>query len=346
MKWLILGMDTLDCAAANCGIALRKMGHEVHYFDPAAHPSILAFMSRTWQGRLLSGRLLSVFPGGSQLFERAFMDAVEQLQPDVVLIIAITTVSARAVESLKHRSRAKVVGWFQDAVVNLGRHDFMLAPYDGLFFKDPYIVERLRDYAGMDNVSFLPEACEPAVHHKVTMSAEEKARFACDLMFYGNFYPYRVRLLEQIDHSNLRFYGLRPARWARHPLAERWQGRNVFYDEKARAVLGAKIVLSTSHFGEVRSVNARVFEVAGIGGFQLADAPGVGDFFDIEKEVVTFKGPRQLRQLIAHYLPREDERREIAARAQARAHKEHTYEARLRCLIDTLEVGGSTRKPA
>ncbi|MCL4752373.1 MAG: glycosyltransferase [Myxococcales bacterium] len=341
MKVLIFGVDTLDCAAANCGIALRRMGHQVHYFDPAAYPAVAAPFRSSWRGRFVTQQLLSLIPGGSSLFERSLVRVVEELDPDLVLVISITSVSSAAIEAIKARSRAKVAGWFQDHVVNFGRHEFMLAPYDGLFFKDPYIVERLHDFAGMENVFFLPEGCEPSVHRPVPLTAAERERFSCELMTYGNFYPYRAKVLEHLDGFDLRLYGGRPARWIRHPLTNHWQGRDIYREEKAKAVAGAKIVLSTSHFGEIRSANARVFEVAGIGGFQVADAPGVGDYFEPGREIVTFKGPDELRKVISHYLPREDERREIAERGRARAHREHTYEARLTELFQTVGLAST-----
>lgn len=345
MRVLVVGIDTLDCAAANCGIALRRMGHQVEFFDPSAHPAVLAPLRHSWQGRMAAARILALLRIDGASLVRPLVEAVQRANPDLVLVISITTVPSQAIEAVKAASRAKVAGWFQDAVVNLGGHEFMLAPYDGLFFKDPYIVERLRDFAGMGNVHFLPEGCEPSIHRTVALSAEDRAKFGCDVMTYGNWYPYRVRILEHLRDFDLRVYGGKPARWIRHPLIERWQGFDVYWEEKARAVLAAKLVVSTSHFGEIRSANARVFEVAGIGGFQLADAPGVGDFFELGREVVTFKGPKELRQLVEHFLPREDERHEIGARAQRRAHREHTYEARLRVLIDRLGLSAPASLP-
>lgn len=334
MKVLIFGTGTSDTAAANCGLALRGMKHEVRHFDPDAHPSYLAPLRRHVELSRITNRLIDLVPGGDRLWEGAFLRAAEEFGPDLVLVIPLYALRAAVVREVKQRTGAPIAGWFQDHVVNMGRHHYLLADYDGLFFKDPFIVERLRDYAGFGNVHFLPEACEPARHHPLALSAEDERRYGCDLVTYGNLYPYRARLLECLLDKDLHFYGARP--WLAHPVSARWRGRPIFYDDKIKAILGAKIVVSSSHFGEVGSVNARVFEVAGIGGFQVADAPGVGDYFTKGQEIVTFKGPRELREVVEHYLTRPDERREIAARGRQRAHREHTYEIRLRRMFEVL----------
>jgi spore maturation protein CgeB len=336
MKVLVLGTGTRDTAAANCGLALRSMGHEVRHFDPDEHPAYLAPFRHKVEYARIANRLINLVPGNSRLWEGAFLREAEAFGPDLILAIALYAVPTPLVHEVKRRTGARVAGWFQDHVVNMGRHHYLLAEYDGLFFKDPFIVERLRDYAGFDNVHFLPEACEPTRHHPLALTEEDERRYRCDLLTYGNLYPYRARLLESLVDKDLHFYGARP--WLAHPVAQCWRGRPIFYDDKIKAVLGAKIVVSSSHFGEVLSVNARVFEVAGIGGFQVADAPGVADYFTRGEEIVTFKGPRELREVVEHYLSRPDERREIAARGQRRAHRDHTYAIRLRRMFDVLRL--------
>ena len=54
-------------------------------------------------------------------------------------------------------------------------------------------------------------------------------------------------------------------------------------------------------------------------------------------EAATFRTVAELRSLVTHYLARDDERHEIAARARDRALSEHTYEHRMRRVMrDTL----------
>jgi spore maturation protein CgeB len=338
LKVLVIGNGTLDCAEVSCLIALRAMGHEATYFDPEEHPAILAPLRRTYQTKRYVNRILDLARLTS-LYERAMIDTVVDQAPDLVLVIPINVISVQTIAEITRRTRARVAGWFQDAVVNFGTHEFLLADYDALFFKDPYIIERLGDHGGFTNLHLLPEACEPSIHHSLPLTEDDRKRYGADLMVYGTLYAYRIHMLAQLAAYDLRIYGLLPVPRLRDRLVGRADGQIVYRDEKIKAVLSAKIIINSCHFGEVRSANARLFEVAGIGGFQLSDAPGAADFFEPGVEIATFKGPKQLREMVDHFLAHPEERAAMAARAQRRAHRDHTFAKRLERIIETVGLG-------
>ena len=119
------------------------------------------------------------------------------------------------------------------------------------------------------------------------------------------------------------------------------QGRPVLNEDKARAFLGAKIVLNNLHFGEIWGANVRMFEAAGIGAFQMVDwRPGIAQLFEDRKELVTFRGVADLKRQIDIYLPQAEERRAIGEAWKRRAHAEHTYRHRLDLLLETLSGTG------
>jgi spore maturation protein CgeB len=101
------------------------------------------------------------------------------------------------------------------------------------------------------------------------------------------------------------------------------------------------------HYGEIEGVNCRLFEVAGCGAFQIADwKPALPDLFEPEHEIVTFHTRRELKEKVDYYLAHPEERQEIAGRAYARAHREHTYEVRLNAMFEILGlVRKSTANP-
>jgi spore maturation protein CgeB len=112
--------------------------------------------------------------------------------------------------------------------------------------------------------------------------------------------------------------------------------------EKCKAMLAAKIVLNQNHYAEIAGTNKRTFEVASIGAFQLTDTPALRDVFDPESEVAFFETQKQMLERIDEFLAQPERRLAMAARAQVRAHAEHTYEHRW---VAHLEVLGQ-RPPA
>jgi len=140
----------------------------------------------------------------------------------------------------------------------------------------------------------------------------------------------------------VKLWGGAPPLWMpQGPVAAMHQGRPVLNEEKARAFLGAKIVLNNLHFGEIWGANVRMFEAAGIGAFQMVDwRPGIAQLFEDGKELVTFRSVADLKRLIDIYLPQAEERRAIGEAGKRRAHAEHTYRHRLDLLLETLSGVG------
>jgi len=332
LKVLVFGRSSHDTAERHCVVALRDLGHEVVCFDPDHEPLDLAgFAQHPRLGRL--ARRVLYTPAMDAVRMPRLVERVRTERPDLVLVLALNLVDPSAIAGIDALG-VPVAGWFQDHIVNFERQRFLLAPYRALFFKDPHIVDRLRNAAGLAHVHYLPEACEPSCHRSLEPSAEDRARYGCDVLLYGNLYPYRARIIESLRGLDVKFFGQEPAAWIDHPSRSWWRGEALELDVKARALACARIVVSTSHFGEVRSANARIFETAGIGAFQVADAPGTADFFVPGEEIVTFLGPRELREVVERYLPLEAERARIGRAGQQRAHREHTFQIRLAELLD------------
>jgi len=115
------------------------------------------------------------------------------------------------------------------------------------------------------------------------------------------------------------------------------QSRFVEDSRKALAFRSAKIALNNLHPGEIWGANKRLFEIAGVGAFQMVDwRPGLEVLFEDGKEIVSFSSMDDLRAKISHYLKRPDERKAIAEAGMRRAHRDHTYAIRIRQLLDTL----------
>ena len=111
--------------------------------------------------------------------------------------------------------------------------------------------------------------------------------------------------------------------------------------KKTKIYNAARIVVSLqSTTYQVDGVTCRPFEVAACGGFCLSEPrKDLALFFRPDDEMVTFQDAADLRKKAAYYLAHEDERRDIAARARARALREHTYEHRAREIAAAVGLG-------
>jgi spore maturation protein CgeB len=223
-------------------------------------------------------------------------------------------------------------------MVNLGRQYLLASNLDAWFFKDPYMAHIFRDKLSM-NSFYLPEACNSIWHRRVELSEKDRHRYACDLVTTSNMYYYRAKMLEIFINYDIKIWGESYPSWLASPLRPIYQNEYVAEEEKAKALNAAKIVLNTMHYGEIEGVNCRLFEAAGCGAFQIADwKPALSDLFEPEKEIVTFRTQKDLKEKVDYYLAHPDERREIADRAYVRAHREHTYERRIESIIEKLGV--------
>lgn len=244
------------------------------------------------------------------------------------------------ISKIKNNCNAKIALWFPDAIVSFGRGYFLVSDYDYYFFKDPFIVKKLRTVTKKP-VFYLPECFNPK-RHVFDCTKKIRKEFICDLTCAGNFHSWRSLFFERLTNYDFKFYGVYPPKWMnKGALLKFFQGHPVFNETKAEAFLGAKIALNNLHYGEIMGLNARAFEIAGIGAFQLIDYnESLNELFEEGKEIISFYGVDDMLNKIDYWLKHENERRVIAEAAKKRSYNEHTYEIRLNTLIDTVFNNG------
>jgi spore maturation protein CgeB len=349
----------MDTSEMGCVRGLRALGHTAAVCDLRQHLGVPRPLQRYPLSFLVAEYLLrSTVREPFYLAQKALLQMARELRADLVLVVQLTWVLPETVTALREAG-VRCVGWFPDAFTSFGRGTFLLAPWDALFFQDRFIVDRLRESLGQDNIHHLAQCCDPALHRPLPLSPDEQRRYGADVATYGNYYPYRAKLLEPLldlaapgplppsgssapsvsGPLSLKLWGARPPRWLHHRVRDYWAGHEVSGDEKCKAMRACKIALNTNHYAGIGDVNKRTFELAGIGAFQLTDErTALRDYFTPGLEVATFRGPKDLRDKVRHYLAQPEERAAIAARAQSRAHREHTFEHRLTTLLTHLAL--------
>lgn len=329
MKILVFGeVGYPDSFSRNIYLTLQKMGYEVKAVEPFSL-SLKKPLTRT-----LASYTLHFFPLVERSSYTRLLKVTREFQPNLLLVAGGEGPPPSVIGELKRWTKGKVILWFPDYLGNFGREYIMAADYDAYFFKDRYIVEFFRDKLGK-RAFFLPQACNPMWHRRVELTEEEKKKYGCDLTLAGNMYYYRALICEQFLDYKFKIWGNNYPRWLESPVKSIYQNHYIAEEEKAKAFNAAKIVLNMMHYGELLGVNVRTFEAAGCGAFQIVDwKPNLDEFFEPEKEVVTFRTLGELKEKVRYYLEHDRERQEIADRGYRRAHQEHTYYHRLTQLLE------------
>ena len=337
MNILVIGKFYIEGFALHIAETLSTLGHAVGRFEPGYRSD--------WIGGRIGHRLDQVrsfvhsasdsIPEIRARRMRALWQVVEQGPIDVVIVCHDFLWPAEVAE-LKRRTGAAVALWFPDHLANFGKGFFMNAPYDGLFFKDPYIVHVLAGIVA-SRVYYLPECFNPE-QHCLPEGDVPGPEYSCDLTTAGNLHSWRVAFFKHLGDYDVKLWGNPAPLWMDAGVVKNMhQGRGVYNHDKARAFRGAKVVLNNLHYGETWGVNVRTFEAAGAGAFQMVDArPGLHQLFDDGKELVTFSNIEDLKRKLDYWLPREDERLDIAAAGCRRAHRDHTYALRLELMLQSL----------
>lgn len=338
MNILVIGKFYSEGFALHIAETLAMMGHDVQRFEPGLFSGRIKgrFGHRLDQLRGVVHSATDGLPAVRAKRIKFLWRTVEQVALDVV-IVCHDFLWPDEVTDLKRRTGAPVALWFPDALANFGRGFFMNAPYDGLFFKDPFIIYRLRSVLASP-VYYLPECFNPARHALDDNETDDLDEYRCDITTAGNQHSYRVAFFKHLADYDVKIWGAPAPLWMNSGSVSRMlQGCLVLDHEKARAFRGARIVINNLHYSEVWGVNVRTFEAAGIGAFQMVDwRPGLSQLFEDGNELIAFHGMADLKRKIKYWLPRDEERRAIAEAGRRRAYRDHTYEKRLRLLLDTL----------
>lgn len=313
--------------------ALRELGHEVTVFDDwnfgfARYSTATALLRLAAWARPV-GRVLT------RLASIRFRAVAGQTRPDLILVIRGDRVEADAVAAAKRATEALAVNWLSDNPLLVPALLRAARVYDRLYVKDSYVLAELRK-VGVMHAVYLGQCCAPELHRTMPLTQQQRAFYGSDLAVVGVPYPLRLRYLEQLKDFDLKVWVDHPV--VRLPRRSPVRGHVVrhqtFGIEQTRVFNAALIVLNTHHPQDVHGINLRTFEAAGCAAFQLADwKADLPRFFEPDQEVVTFRTLEELRDKARYYLAHPRERREIADRAQKRAHAEHTYRHRMAAIL-------------
>ena len=325
MRWLIvlpfarpglMGMDFSD--------ELVQLGHEVRLFPYRRNNALYKnTLTKAAYQRLISRRL-----------ERRCRD----WRPEIVLVIKGGPIAPDLIRRVRSETGARFVNFFPDNPLWMLPFECLEA-YDVFFTKERYALRALQS-VGLRNLHYLPMYCVPALHYRVTLTAEDQQRFGAAVSLVGSRYDYRERLVRALADRPLRVWGS-GWRGVRDPVVRRLvAGGPVFGRDKLAVYAASTLSLNPHHpMNDIVGVNTRAFELAAAASCQVADfKEDLSTLFKPDEEVLVYRDLGELARLLDHFLARPDEARAIGDNARRRALAEHTLHHRVEEMLSVIRT--------
>lgn len=300
--------------------------------------NILLPLRSVFPGTILFDYMARLHEVGRERMNAELIEVVERERPDLVLVTMYTD-QFDDTTIRRIRSIAVTVAYFMD---DIWRTEYALhwaRWFDFVSSPDPAGPERYAK-AGLDNGIWSPFAFNEDVYVRAPRPPEH------EVSFVGGWHPYR-----EWTHAILRRAGVSVAAYGAG-----WPNGRVSTEDAVRIMNATKVNLNTWNGSDwepvyllssvralswsirtaksKRAVKGRAFEIAGCGGFQITyDIPEVQRYFDVGREIVTYRGSRDLVAKVRRYLSDDAAREAVADAGWRRAQRDHRASDRMRALV-------------
>ena len=319
----------------------QQYGWEYRFVDEG---KITKPLIKSWIHKV-AYRVLARRPLGYWSFNRSLVEVACDFQPDVVLVVKGAYISPDALRQIKASTRAVLINYATDDPFNPLVTTRSLVKSIRLY--DVYACTKrciMCDIqrAGCKKVIFVPFGYKPSVHFpEKPVTAEEKQRFASDVVFVGGCDRDRVAYFERLVHElpdiRLHLYG---GYWDRHPVLRRYHRGFARGRDYRLALSSAKIAINLVRHANRDGHVMRSFEIPACGAFMLAERTEEHlELFEEDREAAFFGSPEELVEKVRYYLIHDSERERIAkAGYRLITSGNHTYRDRLLEMLRAAEV--------
>jgi spore maturation protein CgeB len=337
-KILFLGQIGIGQTSLMRMRALERLGYQVRGVHTTAPWHEASWYQRQLQRRTERGSIIDTI-------NRSVLAAATSFRPDVVWAEKQEFLRAETIQRLAGIG-ARTVHFTPDPYFSLPWKrtrlmDAALEAFDALVYCKAY--ERSAYEALGKPLIYMPLGYCDEVHRPLVSAGD---RWACDVGFLGGWEPRRQRLLHSVvsSGSDLKIWGgywdfLRDGRWSvrKHLilrqlagrdtftfqrdelLARAHQGGEVYGDDYARALTGARIGLGFLRKVSPDQHTTRTFEIPACGSMLLADRTEEHQsFFEEGVEAEFFDSEEELVSKVTYYRGNDGARRRVARRGLKR----------------------------
>jgi len=312
--------------------AFERLGYECKTFDNRG--------GAVYSSNLLK-RLMRIFPRLRVIKKitldntnRRLISFVKEYKPWLVFSVKAENIYPETIREIRN-SEIITAMFFIDFMDHWELIKRLAPAYDYFFSQDHVILRRLRDELGLKNSFYMAHSAEPM--SDPFMNRVNKYNVSFIGQYNPEQYPNREKYLMAIRDLGLHIWGTEG--WAKTPLAKLYHGRSIG-DQRYDIYSHSKIVLDINWgLMPVEGLSNRSFEVTGCGAMFMTDhvREDIKRAYIEGKEVVLFKNEKDFREKIIYYLEHDDERELIAQAAYKHTIQEHTYNNRVKQLLETIE---------
>jgi len=330
--------------AGYCATALKELGHTVDFVDCSAYRDTFFGIDKITTNKMHRNELKVMF---GDFVSESIVARCAEFKPDLIFALAQAPLGENSLKKIRD-NKIPTAFWFVEDFRVMEYWQRIAHLYDYFFtIQRGQFLERLKRI-GVRNPHYLPLAASPEVHKKIELTNDEIGIYGSGISFVGAGYYNRRKFFEGLLDFDFKIWG---NEWdINSPLCKYIQrsGERIDTEEVVKIFNATKINInlhsSTYHNGinpHGDFVNPRTFEIAACGGFQLVDYRSeLPEFFRIGEEMICFEDLNDLRHKIRYYLDNPEERNEIALRARERVLREHTYEHRMKEMLDFIFKSG------
>jgi spore maturation protein CgeB len=330
MRIALLGSKDFDSLEFHLNDSLRFLKNDVFHIDIKDVISI-SYRYNYWATKLIKSY-------DEYVFKKVAYKIIEQ-NPELV-ICTYRFIHPLCIEILKKNlPNVPVIHVNPDALTTFEQQQIFASSYDAYFTKDPFIADFMKNKMSL-NTFYMPEAFNPRFHKMPEVdrfTLEDKIDI--DVVTFGTMYPYRAKMVSQLIDSGIKMalFGTADRRFPKQEITKNFRNEYLTGDRKAEVLYGSKVIFNNFHYAEVNSVNAKFFEIAGIGGFQICDyKPTIAEYSKITPEKFTYKNINEAINLIQYYLKNTQERHQLALDQYHHFLQHHTYEHRINEILECL----------
>jgi len=267
---------------------------------------------------------------------RNILNEIKNKNYDLIFILKGEYIHSETIKQIKEQNRnLKVFVWYMDDpfVCWLDNNQYKFweesikaAKYfDKIFVFDEYFVDGIRQRLNKETY-YLPLAFDDKTFRKIDI---EKTY---NISFIGCQTNERYTHLKELETFGLNLFG------------GDWQDLNkyklddVIPLEKTNIIYNQSFVNFNFHHPQtVYGANTRTFEVPGSGNFLITDfRKSIAQLFEIGKEIECFKTKEELKEKVKYYLENKNKIFEISAAGYKRAINEHTYNHRIKIVLEKI----------